>query len=416
MRSLHIGAMVLLLLGVVGVRSENLGQTHAPPAVSPCIDDAGAGRPSLKRRVPAGEGSSDSKENADRKAVANEKCKELALSEKNSVRVEFEGLRNFSESDLLKLLREQGVGLPAHRLPDSEAAANATKALREFFQTRGYMQATVEILNDYESKSVRVVINEGARSTVSEILFAGNRVFSSRELANRIRDCLLKYRDPPEGYHSDIFDFCTRDVTNFVRSQGYLQAQLGEPKNRVTEQGLVMAIPVKEGPLYRLGEIRIEGANAVAPEEARNFLSLQRGDAANGEKIGKWLFEDLKKVYGRLGYIQYTAEPEPDFKAPSDPGNEGIVDFKVTIEEGKQFTTGPIKFAGNNLPEQELRNLFLLREGDVYDQEAFERSIERLNELRLFEFIDKDKDVDFKVDEELAVLTLVVKLVTRARE
>ncbi|MGH9880728.1 MAG: POTRA domain-containing protein, partial [Pyrinomonadaceae bacterium] len=307
MRSLHIGSMVLLLLGVVGVRSESLGQTRSTPAdaISPCIDESRPGQPSLKKRqIRAGESSPD-KGDADENAVENEKCKDGAISEKTLVRVEFEGLRNFSESDLLKGLRERHAALPADRFPDSEAAAKAAKGLKELLQARGYMHATADILVDYESKLVKVVIDEGERSTVNEILFEGNRGFSSRELANRIRDCLSKYRDPREGYHSDIFDFCTRDVTNFVRSQGYLQAKLGETKNHVTEQGLVITIPVNEGPLYRLGTINIEGADAVAPEEARSFLSLQRGDVANGEKIGKWLFEDLKKVYGRLGYIEY---------------------------------------------------------------------------------------------------------------
>jgi len=46
-----------------------------------------------------------------------------------------------------------------------------------------------------------------------------------------------------------------------------------------------------------LGNIKIEGAEVVSAEEIKSTLGLQRGDVANGEKIGKALFEDLKKLY-----------------------------------------------------------------------------------------------------------------------
>ncbi len=100
---------------------------------------------------------------------------------------------------------------------------------------------------------------------------------------------------------------------------------------------MVVTVPVEEGALYRPGAIKIEGAENVTQEQVRAMMSLQRGDIANAEAIGKWLFEDLKKLYSEIGYIQYTAETEPDFRAVDHAANEGVVDFKVTIEEGQQF-------------------------------------------------------------------------------
>ena len=70
-----------------------------------------------------------------------------------------------------------------------------------------------------------------------------------------------------------------------------------------------MTTPVDEGVLYRLGEIKIDGAEVLAPEQIRAMFSLRQGDAASARAIGKWLFEDLKKAYGEMGYIEYTAEP-----------------------------------------------------------------------------------------------------------
>ncbi len=90
--------------------------------------------------------------------------------------------------------------------------------------------------------------------------------------------------------------------------------------------------------------------------------------------------------------------------------NEGVVDFKVSIEEGPQFRIRSIKFLASNLAERDPRELLLIREGDVYDQRLFEKSISRLNEIGLFEKIDKEKDIEFRTDEEVGLLDVVVKL------
>lgn len=58
-----------------------------------------------------------------------------------------------------------------------------------------------------------------------------------------------------------------------------------------------------------------------------------------------------------MGYIQYIAEPEPEFRVVDHAANEGVVDFKVTIEEGQLFRIRSIKFEGSNVSEKELRSV-----------------------------------------------------------
>jgi outer membrane protein insertion porin family len=212
-----------------------------------------------------------------------------------------------------------------------------------------------------------------------------------------------------EGYDSDIFDYCSRNLLDFIRSEGYLKATFSEPTKAVDARGLVLTIQVDEGLLYRLGEIKFEGAEAVAPEKVRAMLNLRQGDIASGENIGKWLFEDVKRVYGEIGYIEYTAEPVPEFKV-ANSANEGVVDFVVYIEEGRQFRLHSIKFQGSSLAERELRGLSRIRAGDNFNQRLFEESIDDLNKSGRFELVDKDRDADFRTDEEMALIDIVIKV------
>ena len=89
----------------------------------------------------------------------------------------------------------------------------------------------------------------------------------------------------------------------------------------------------------------------------------------NSEKIQKGIFENLKDLYGSLGYVQFSPNISQDFTEP--PGsNEGTVDFKIEIEEGQQFTVHRINFEGNHFTRDKvLRREVFLNEGDVYNQQ-----------------------------------------------
>ena len=220
-----------------------------------------------------------------------------------------------------------------------------------------------------------------------------------------------------------------------MRSKGYLQARHGEPrvegigKRRTgfpmlplpflssVDEGLRITVPITEGKIYRIGELKIEGNSIFSEAAIRGLIGLSKGDVANGEKIGKALYENLKKYYGNQGFIEYTAELNPTFKDNPQNANEGIVDFTVTIDEGKQFTLSRLEFIGNTFTRDNvLRREVLLNEGDIYNQSNWEYSIIKLNQLGYFDPIDKDKDADFKTDEEQATVAINLKVTEKGRQ
>jgi outer membrane protein insertion porin family len=410
------GIAALVIWGVSGLHVAAVGQTGGAPTTLMCLDGA-PGRPVLKRRQPKPGGPVTNGTSADQMPLVREDCQPqnaaTEISEPDLVRVDFAGLHEFPESDVLRTFREQRVALPRNRMPEFEEINKAGAVLREMLQSRGYMLAQVDGHKDEGGQAVTFVITEGVRVPITDILFAGNRVFSTEELTARMRDCSANIKEGGTGYDREVVEFCRHKLTNFVRSRGYLQASLGEPTNQISQEGVVITIPVKEGVLYHLGEIKIEGADTASREQLRSRLSLAEGDIANGEDLGKWLYEDLKRLYGDRGYIEYTAELTPVFKAATDRSGEGVVDISVTIDEGKRFRLGSIEFlefGGSNLPEKQLRQLFSMDDGDVYSQRLFEAGIKNLNETGLLEMVDLNLDSDFKTDEEQGLLHIVIKV------
>jgi outer membrane protein insertion porin family len=356
--------------------------------------------------------------------------------------LQFEGLKSVPESDVLKAFREKRVGISKESIYDPVKARNAIRVLKELLAARGHPNATIEQRREdvsNTSMALTFVINEGERVRVVDVQFEGNTIFSDKKLRGAMKYVkeagLISRLRGQDILDREKLEYDLRQVDNYMRSKGYLQARHGEPRVESvgprrtgfpilplpflssTDEGLRVTVPITEGKLYRVGEMKIEGNSIFSEEAIRSYIGLQKNDVANGEKIGKALYENLKKVYGSQGFIEYTAEPTPTFKENPQKPDEGIVDFVITIEEGKQFSLRRLEFIGNTFTRDNvLRREVLLNEGDIYNQNAWEYSVVKLNQLGYFDPIDKDKDADFKTNEEEATVDINLKVTERGRQ
>jgi len=243
--------------------------------------------------------------------------------------------------------------------------------------------------------------------------FEGNQAFSGQQLLDTANVCLAK-SPRSQRYSPDALDYCLSRVRLFLANQGYLRATVGPPKTQESVEGVRITVPVDEGARYRLGEITIEGSKLLSPKQILEMLDLKSGDVASNEVILGWLDGKVGRVYADSGHIQYTYDVDPQYRLTSEGGN--IVDFKISIDEGRLFTVRKIEFVGNkHNPDQMLHRVLLIREGDPFNQSLYEDSIRNLNQLGLFDEIDGDRDVELKPTDRRAQLDLIIHLKERAR-
>src|SRR5260370_2928037 len=176
-------------------------------------------------------------------------------------------------------------------------------------------------------------------------------------------------------------DYELHKVDNYMWYKGYMQARHGETrieglgKRRTgfpilplpfissVDDTLRITVPIIDGKLYRVGEMKVEGNSIFSEQAIKAVIGLRKGEIADGEALRKALYENLKKYYGQQGFIQYKAEVAPTFKDNPQNPNEGIADFVVTIDEGKQFTLRRLEFTGNTFTRDNvMRREVLLNE------------------------------------------------------
>ncbi len=107
---------------------------------------------------------------------------------------------------------------------------------------------------------------------------------------------------------------------------------------------------------------------------------MKDGDIFNADMVRKGL-EDLRKVYGALGYINFTAVPDTTVDE-----EHKLITLKIDIEEGKQFYVRRIEFRGNTTTRDKvIRRELAIEEGNLYNSQLWELSLMRLNQLSYFE-------------------------------
>ena len=360
--------------------------------------------------------------------------------------LQFKGAKALTESDILKEFREKRVGISKEAVYDPVKTRAAIRTLREMLAAKGYPNAKVTVKEeDVSATSIAVTfdVDQGNRSRIVQIDFEGNQHFKDGEL----RGALLLVKETgliSRIKGTDILDLrklqydLQKNVRSYMFSKGYFQARIGEPEvvglgfKRTgppligsfplpvitsKDDTLKIKVPVTEGKVFRVGELKVEGNSIFSEQQVLSYVGLKKGEIADGRRLQEAVYEDLKKVYGSQGFVQYNAEFEPVFKDnPTNP-TEGIADITITIDEGKQFTLRRLEFSGNTFTRDKvMRREFLLNEGDIYNQNYLEISVARLNQTQYFDPLDKDQDVEFRTDEEKGDVDLIVKVKEKGRQ
>jgi outer membrane protein insertion porin family len=356
--------------------------------------------------------------------------------------LQFKGLKSITESDVLTKFREKRVGVSKEEMWDPAKGQGAKKVLKDLLSEKGHPQAEIEVAaEELSTATVAVTFNieEGPRVRVLKIDFEGNKVFSEGDLRSGMKLVkeagLITRFTSRDVYHPEMLQADLERMRFFVMmDQGYLEAQIGQPQVEPYRrehgflffpfripllsppwEGLRVVVPISEGRQFRFGDIKIEGNTVFSDDQIKAIIGIKTGDTVRSTLIQKGVYEVLKELYGRLGYIQMVAYPGQDFRDdPQDPA-KGIADFTITIEEGRQYTLRFVEFTGNTLTRDKvLRRELFVAEGEIFDQALWKASLQKLNQLGFFEEI-KEEDATHKPDDREGMLDIELRVKEKGR-
>src|SRR5438094_1759250 len=347
------------------------------------------------------------------------------VREKKLIRsVKYDGLKSVTNSEVLDKLREKKASISQESPYDPTTIRKAETIIKMMLAEKGHQDATVEATTeDIPPSAIAVTfkVDEGPKIRIQKINIEGNKVFKDGEIKKAMK--LIKEASPLTAFTSKdtYFDLKLADDITRIRmlyaEHGYVRANVLDPVvetkphqvhrtlpfirppfpwgipipfKKKTLDRYYITIKIEENDQYRVGDVKVTGSKQFNETVIKSVLGLVPGEIFNEERLRK-SFENLKKLYGARGYINFTAVPVQDFDE-----TKKLVNLNINVDEDRQFYVSRIAFSGNTTTRDKvIRREVMVEEGQVFNSSLWDMSLQRLNQLGYFEEI-KTEDAEVK--------------------
>ena len=257
-----------------------------------------------------------------------------------------------------------------------------------------------------DAVSVHFEVDEGDKLTLIEIQFEGNEAFTEEELTRGLKtrtwkwySYVTKYLDRSGTYSEPVFLQDLQKIQSKYLDAGYIQAEIGTPEVRPTEEGLEVTVEITEGDKFHTGVVDVAGDVSIDLEALRERLSLKEGEPFNRSFLNADL-KSLEQFYTDRGF--FAAEVAP-LTQVDDPEKKVGVTFEVS--KGPLYFVREIEISGNtNTLDTVIRREVPTVEGELYSARKVRISNTRIRTLGYFEDISLDaKLTDFEDQLDLEV-------------
>lgn len=303
--------------------------------------------------------------------------------------IRIEGNKKIKKSDI-----EAVMSVQIKQTVNPEKIKSDIQKIKELYDAKGFYNAEVSYKIDKTGeRNVQVVITiaEKEKLFVKDIIFEGNRAFTSNELRK-----LLSTKE------KGLFHFFTDSgvlkkeqlkqdidkIKGYYLNNGFINAQIADPTITHDDKGIYIKILVSEGQQYRVGKVEITGDPLLKTKE----------ELMAKLKIGKKDFYDREAVMKDLDYLTQVANDEGYAAADVIPrtfpqDDTRSVDVSYDIHKGKLVYFNLINITGNTRTRDKvIRRALSVVEGDLYSRTRLKNSYMALNSLRYFEEIDFESE------------------------
>ncbi len=325
--------------------------------------------------------------------------------------VEFVGTKEFEKDQLIKALKDIGVG--ETHIFDKATVERAEQELKKQYLSRGLYGAQVKtVITPIERNRVNVTFNveEGDIARIAEINIIGNKAFSDAELKDMLAlstPTWFSWYSKADQYSKQKLSGDIESIRSFYQNRGYLEMQISSTQISITpdKKHIYITINIDEGDKYTISDMKIEGETFGREAELESLLFLKKGNVYNAAL----LTSSTKRITDRMGNYGYAfanvvANPLVD-------KDKKEVAFTVFVDPGKRVYVRRINLAGNTRTRDEvIRREFRQFEGSWYDGEKIKVSRDRVEYLGYFKDVTVDTpEVPTSVDQVDMNLTVTEK-------
>lgn len=297
--------------------------------------------------------------------------------------VAFEGNSKLSTEQI-----EDEIKLPARKVLSKTDIQNAQQRILEMYRRMGRFSAKVEpklVKHDENKVTLVFEIQEGETTRIQNILFVGNKTFSSGKLEEQLtskRYKFWRFFANDDVYDPERFMADQQSIRQFYANNGHPDFRIS---NAVAELSpdkteFYLTFTIEEGALYHFSKPTISSQiKDINTETLAKEISFSDGDIYCAKEIEKTVTE-LTTALGDKGYAFVAVEPVINRDTKT---RKAQVTFEV--KEGPRVYVEKIIINGNERTHDEvIRRELSIHEGDAYNTSKIKDSESNMRDLGYF--------------------------------
>nr|WP_290870758.1 outer membrane protein assembly factor BamA [Aquabacterium sp.] len=306
-------------------------------------------------------------------------------------RVEFVGTKEFDKENLVKALKDIGIG--EGQPFDRALADRAEQELKRQYLSRSlYGVEVVTTITPAERNRVNVTftVTEGDVTKIKNIRITGNQAFSESTLLSQMdlsTGNWLSWYTKSDQYARSKLNADLEAIKAYYLNRGYLEFKIDSTQVAISpdKQDISVAINVTEGPRYVVTAVRLEGDYIGKEETFRKLVTIKPGEAYKAEDVAA----TTKAFTDRFAAFGY-AFARVDFKPELDRAKGQAVAVLVAQPQRRVYVRR-VNVAGNSRTRDEvIRREFRQFEAAWYDGQKIKLSRDRVDRLGYFKQVNID--------------------------
>ncbi len=315
-------------------------------------------------------------------------------------RIYFENNKQFDDATLTKQIK-----LQPRQIYTISKLKQDTKTIHDMMRVKGYFGAKVTpkiVKQDQNRVDVIFEFVEGGSTKVAQLIFVGNKHFSSdalKRVVNTRESKWWRFFSTDDNYDADRLALDGELLRRHYLENGYVDFQLKSSVAELTpdHKEFFITYTIEEGARYSYGKVDIDvQVPKIDTKALKKELLVQSGDWYNTKDMDK----SIKAMTEYLGSHGYAFV---DIKPRLDPNLENrTIDLTFEVMEGPKTYINRIIIVGNvRTNEEVIRRELLVYEGDAYNTYNIKRSKDRVTNLGFFKDVkitERPAEASDKVD------------------
>ena len=275
------------------------------------------------------------------------------------------------------------------RIPPSAAVLD--RFIRTIQQALGGSADVTSRLAPEDGDSIVIFRPAGTMNNIAEVRFTGNEVLPSTVLTKSLSAVAVGVPFTERNF----WQMLDASIRSLYEARGRIRVEFPQvtTEKAAKVEGLVVTTSIKEGPVYKLGTVRLLGVAANQMAEMEKAANWQKGDIVNFDDVNSGV-ERIRAKLRQTGYLNVKGRVDRDVRDADQ-----TVNLTAAIEPGAQYHMGKLTIEGLDLlSEPVIRKMWQLPAGRPFQPDYPDGFLARVREEGMFDNLGKMR-ADTRMDD-----------------